>query len=57
MYSEYEELCDFSNRKMILLDEQVQVKVALLNQINKVDFYIQQTPIFLHFNISPLFHL
>lgn len=42
---EFEELCDFSNRKMILLGRTGSGKTALLNQIkNKVDFYIQIKP-------------
>ncbi len=42
---EYEELCDFSNRKMILLGRTGSGKTALLNEIeNDVDCFVQIKP-------------
>ncbi|MBQ8847746.1 MAG: hypothetical protein IJ003_02240 [Candidatus Gastranaerophilales bacterium] len=42
---EYNELCDFKNRKMILLGRTGTGKTALLNEIkNKVDYYIPIKP-------------
>ncbi len=42
---EYEELCDFNNKKMILLGRTGSGKTALINKIkNDVDFYIEIRP-------------